>query len=108
MTEHVKVLQHHIEEGICMDAHLCMVAKALQEHFPAATHVSVSFSEAVVYFADNIYGEKWHYTDWRLVGCKMMNFDRANKVRPFEFDMERGGAHLLHAIAALAEPADEG
>lgn len=79
----VKVLQHHIDQGIRKDTERCAIALALQEQFPEM-EVVVGLTCASVDMAS-----------WIFQGADatnfVMRFDEGEPVEPFEFEMERAG-----------------
>jgi hypothetical protein len=78
MTIHVKVLQHHIDEGVRKSPYQCAVAKALQEQFPDAGYWSVGIGMFI--------GSDY-YEPPEEVNHFISRFDSNWDVHPFEFDL---------------------
>ena len=68
-TAHVKVLQHHIDQGECCDPFKCVVALALMEAFPQASDVTVGSDFAVV-FLD---GQRYETTSFPADMAELMD-----------------------------------
>lgn len=78
----VKVLQHHIDQGISRDVGACAIALALQEQFPEAV-VSVGVTFAYVG------GRYWEFAGYEARDF-VADFDDGLPVSPFEFEMTTG------------------
>lgn len=76
---HIKVCQHHIEEGVKKNPFQCAIALALQEKFPDAEAVSVG--------TRIIIDDKQWDTPRKALHF-MSLYDRGDPVGPFEFDVE--------------------
>ena len=75
----VKVLQHHIDEGVKKNPFRCAIALAVQEKFPDAETVSVG-SRIII---DD---KQW---ETPCAALSFMNaFDQDFPVGPFEFEVE--------------------
>lgn len=75
---HVKVLQHHIDEGAAQSVQFCAVAMALREQFPEAAVVKVGIGITIDdnYWITPVSVRKW-----------IVRFDNYEPVDPFEFDL---------------------
>ena len=87
---HIKVLQHHIDEGIKGDPNYCPIALAIREQKPAAEHVVVH--------GWTIIDGYWWDTPHEAMGF-IAQFDSHDPdVRPFEFDLKGEGNPTVQLI----------
>lgn len=82
-TAHVKILQHHIDQGKCKDPFRCVAALAIMEAFPQASYVSVRRTYAVVILA----GRQYQTIFSRGMVGLIYRFDDDQPVEPAEFDL---------------------
>lgn len=75
---HVKVLQHHIDEGVKKNPFQCAIALAIREQFPQAGTVSVGTRIIV---DDN----NWETP--RAALAFMSRYDNEQYAAPFEFNV---------------------
>lgn len=78
----IKVLQHHIDEGVATDPYVCPIANAIREQYPQFEHIVVH--------GWIVLDGRWWETPTDAISF-IARFDGGFKVKPFEFDLKGNG-----------------
>ena len=96
VSRKIKVLKKHIDNAVKRNSHRCMIADAIAEQIPSATHIIVDAQS--IRFSNKKSKTRHIYLTPPLAQRAIINFDQGVKCHPFEFSVSAGHTRPMRKV----------